>query len=90
MPSIDLPEQTFAMPEDTPKKMKTQSDFLEKAEGDVDIVPDPASELSEPHRAYLLQRHGTLDLDPLPSMDPADPYNWPLWKVILPILIVEQ
>lgn len=32
------------------------------------------------HREYLLQRHGTIDLDPIPSMDPADPYNWPLWK----------
>lgn len=36
--------------------------------------------LSQDHRDYLLQRHGTLDLDPLPSDDPADPYNWPNWK----------
>ncbi|KAL4963769.1 putative MFS multidrug transporter [Aspergillus stella-maris] len=32
------------------------------------------------HQAYLFERHGTLDLDPIPSMDPADPYNWPSWK----------
>ncbi|KAF3400642.1 hypothetical protein DPV78_005884 [Talaromyces pinophilus] len=38
------------------------------------------SELSPQHREYLLQRHGTLDLDPMPSADDADPYNWPLWK----------
>ncbi|KAF7182849.1 hypothetical protein CNMCM7691_002593 [Aspergillus felis] len=87
MPSIDLAEQASAM-DDTPRKTKTHSDFLEKAETDVDSVPYPASELSESHRAYLLQRHGTLDLDPLPSMDPADPYNWPLWKRITNLLLV--
>lgn len=39
------------------------------------------SHLSEEHRQYLLERHGTLDLDPLPTMGIADPYNWPTWKV---------
>ncbi|KAK8173986.1 MFS transporter [Phyllosticta citrichinensis] len=39
-----------------------------------------ASHLPNEHRQYLLQRHGTLTLDPLPSQDPADPYNWPDWK----------
>lgn len=29
---------------------------------------------------YLLQRHGTVDLDPLPSLDPLDPLNWPAWR----------
>ncbi|KAF5848551.1 hypothetical protein GGP41_005921 [Bipolaris sorokiniana] len=38
---------------------------------------EEASHLSEEHRQYLLQRHGTLDLDPLPTMGAADPYNWP-------------
>jgi hypothetical protein len=37
--------------------------------------------LSEEHRQYLLSRHGTLDLSPLPSMSDADPFNWPAWKV---------
>ena len=37
--------------------------------------------LSEGHRSYLLNRHGTLHLDPLPSDDPNEPYNWPRWKV---------
>ncbi|RHZ46621.1 putative MFS multidrug transporter [Aspergillus thermomutatus] len=75
------------MPDDTSRK--TQSDFLEKTEAGIDLdVPDAASQLSEPHRAYLLQRHGTLDLDPIPSMDPADPYNWPLWKRITNLVLV--
>lgn len=38
-------------------------------------------DLNPQHREYLLARHGTLDLNPLPSMDPADPLNWPGWKV---------
>jgi hypothetical protein len=37
--------------------------------------------LSEEHRKYLLNRHGTLELDPLPTMVDEDPYNWPSWKV---------
>ena len=41
--------------------------------------------LSEEHRQYLLNRHGTLELDPLPTMGDADPYNWPQWKVGIPV-----
>ncbi|KAI5291673.1 hypothetical protein KEM52_000100, partial [Ascosphaera acerosa] len=39
-----------------------------------------AAALSPEHREYLLARHGTLELNPMPSMDPADPLNWPAWK----------
>lgn len=42
---------------------------------------DIKSSLSESHREYLLQRHGTLDLNPTPSSSDADPYNWPTRKV---------
>lgn len=42
---------------------------------------DAETELSPQHREYLIQRHGTVDLDPVPAMDDADPYNWPVWKV---------
>ncbi|KAL1645252.1 hypothetical protein SLS58_003959 [Diplodia intermedia] len=45
------------------------------------LLDDGAAHLAPEHREYLLQRHGTLTLDPLPSADPADPYNWPSWKV---------
>ena len=34
------------------------------------------------HKAYILERHGTLDLIPMPSSNPADPLNWPSWKVL--------
>lgn len=40
-----------------------------------------AARLPKAHRDYLLARHGTLELDPIPGMGPADPYNWPEWKV---------
>lgn len=49
----------------------THGTYLDKEE---------ASHLSEEHRQYLLERHGTIDLDPLPTMGTADPYNWPQWK----------
>lgn len=44
-------------------------------------LEDGGAHLTPEHREYLLKRHGTLSLDPLPSADPADPYNWPSWKV---------
>ncbi|KAI6884632.1 MFS general substrate transporter [Hortaea werneckii] len=47
-----------------------------------------AAGISQEHRDYLLQRHGTLDLDPLPSEDPADPYNWPQWKKMANLICV--
>lgn len=40
-----------------------------------------AARLPKAHQDYLIERHGTLDLDPIPGMSPADPYNWPEWKV---------
>lgn len=39
-------------------------------------IDHDGSTLSTEHKAYLLKRHGTIDLAPLPSMDPNDPYNW--------------
>ncbi|KAJ4298216.1 hypothetical protein N0V90_006115 [Kalmusia sp. IMI 367209] len=41
---------------------------------------DEIASLTEQHRQYLIQKHGTLELDPVPSMSDADPYNWPRWK----------
>lgn len=63
------------------------------AKGDIDFVESTkddaltsnsntvAARLSESHRDYMIERHNTLDLDPIPGMGPADPYNWPEWKV---------
>ena len=40
-----------------------------------------ASNISIEHREYLLERHKSLHLVPLPSSDPTDTLNWPSWKV---------
>lgn len=61
---------------------KHNMDFVEAADAMKDSnLPDNTARLSKPHRDYLMERHGTLNLDPIPAMDPADPYNWPEWKV---------
>jgi hypothetical protein len=50
--------------------------------GIAEAIEDVANAtLASEHREYLLQRHKTLTLEPLPSADPADPLNWPSWKV---------
>lgn len=64
--------------------------FAKRKSEENDILPDishlekttTALDISKEHEEYLLARHGTLELDPLPSMDPLDPLNWPNWKVI--------
>lgn len=38
-------------------------------------------DLSADHYEYLMQRHGRIALDPLPSMDANNPYNWSTWNV---------
>ncbi|CAL5865977.1 uncharacterized protein PFLUO_LOCUS184 [Penicillium psychrofluorescens] len=47
-----------------------------------------AARLPKAHQEYLLERHGTLDLDPIPGMDPVDPYNWPDWKKMANLILV--
>jgi hypothetical protein len=54
---------------------------LESGKTDAFYVEDRVAHLSEEHRQYLLARHGTLDLDPIPDMNDADPYNWSTWRV---------
>ncbi|KAH6647384.1 major facilitator superfamily domain-containing protein, partial [Truncatella angustata] len=44
--------------------------------------------LSDEHRQYLMDRHGQLTLEPVPSMDPADPYNWPKSTKITNLVLV--
>ena len=52
----------------------------DKEPGVASYVDRVAAQLSQEHKDYLMQRHGTLDLDPLPRMGPIDPHNWPSWK----------
>lgn len=72
--------------QDASQPGKAGVDLVESTEGTETGIPTTyadivASRLSKSHRDYLMERHGTLELDPIPSLDPADPYNWPSWKV---------
>ncbi|KAK3295238.1 major facilitator superfamily domain-containing protein [Chaetomium fimeti] len=50
--------------------------------------PTQLHALTAEHREYLLQRHGTLDLEPVPDMTDTDPYNWPKSKKILNLAMI--
>lgn len=54
---------------------------MESGKQEAFYMEDRVTHLPEEHRQYLLARHGTLDLDPIPDMNDADPYNWPKWRV---------
>lgn len=60
----------------TPPHRKGKEDFVN------DVFVEEADALSQEHRDYLLKRHGTIELDPIPDMADADPYNWSTWKVL--------
>ncbi|KAI9927672.1 hypothetical protein MW887_003293 [Aspergillus wentii] len=92
MPSIELSE--VSPPSSTRKDMlrleKSDSEYFEQADEEKqksfsDIAADF---LSQTHQDYLIQRHGTLELDPIPSMSDADPYNWPTWKKLINLILV--
>ncbi|KAF2168890.1 hypothetical protein M409DRAFT_20904 [Zasmidium cellare ATCC 36951] len=64
-----------------------RSDFsssAEKTTADLENAQENTSSdtqsLTPEHREYLIQRHGTVDLDPLPDPNDKDPLNWPAWK----------
>src|SRR5207248_2517605 len=63
-------------------------EYYELAQQHTYIEDGAAAHLSQEHRDYLLKRHGTLTLDPIPSADPADPYNWPAWKKNVNLILV--
>ncbi|KAK5800153.1 hypothetical protein VI817_002365 [Penicillium citrinum] len=69
---------------------KTDVDFVESVRADQvgTYGESVAARLPKAHRDYLLERHGTLELDPIPGMGPADPYNWPEWKKMTNLILV--
>lgn len=58
---------------------------MESSKQEAFHVEGRMAHLSEEHRQYLLARHGTLDLDPIPDLNDADPYNWSKWRVCLSV-----
>ena len=69
------------------EKNDRRSDMSDKVERlapiHTNLEPEEIAQLSQEHRDWLQQRHGTLELDPVPDMNDADPYNWPRSKVSL-------
>ncbi|KAJ5715656.1 uncharacterized protein N7483_012837 [Penicillium malachiteum] len=70
----------MGQPEDSSHVEGVAPGAIEAGKQEDFYVEDRVAHLSEEHRQYLLARHGTLDLDPIPDMNDADPYNWPQWK----------
>ncbi|KAJ5520858.1 hypothetical protein N7463_001311 [Penicillium fimorum] len=70
-----------------PSPTKGEIQYLEQFEGTLKTA-QAVTQLSEQHREYLLQRHGTLELDPIPTIDPADPYNWSTRKKVMNLILV--
>lgn len=60
-------------------KMQAEDRHIEMLEPEPEKVQrvEPAANLSDAHRDYLVSKHGTAELDPLPDMTDLDPLNWP-------------
>lgn len=71
----------------------TLAAHIEEAQLELSLDPSwdeayAATGLSPIARAYLLNRHGTLNLDPVPAPTDADPYNWaPRTKIVMLLLV---
>ncbi|KAI0133752.1 benzoate 4-monooxygenase cytochrome P450 [Xylariales sp. AK1849] len=72
-----------------PTISKTEEGKVEDKEAQsLETGPSEIDDLTDEHRAYLLERHGSLNLEPVPSIDPADPYNWPKSRKITNLVLV--
>ncbi|CAI7678217.1 unnamed protein product [Penicillium pancosmium] len=88
--STDIQQPSAANRDVEEAYAKQDMEFVESAADPTNMGNSAAESerLSKPHRDYLMERHGTLNLDPIPAMDPADPYNWPEWKKIMNLILV--
>ncbi|KAK6459477.1 major facilitator superfamily multidrug-resistance protein [Scheffersomyces xylosifermentans] len=72
--------------------MSSASDFEKQSQEHVESMdpldPLAVTALTTEHHEYLMTRHGSVQLDPLPSSDPQDPLNWPNWKKNFEILLI--
>lgn len=83
MPHITDHSQSSTGTMDTEKAVSLQ--FIEYA--DHDRLTNP-NEILQLHKDYLIERHGTYELKPLPSSDPRDPLNWSDKKKAYHIMMV--
>lgn len=45
-------------------------------------------ELKTEHHDFLMKRHGSVQLEPLPSLDLADPLNWSDWRKVYELILI--
>ncbi|KAI7008683.1 hypothetical protein KC355_g6833, partial [Hortaea werneckii] len=69
---------------------KQHQEWIEATLGPVhtNIENSSLAALSREHRDYLAKRHGTLELDPIPDANDADPYNWPQSRKVVNLILV--
>ncbi|PGH20374.1 hypothetical protein AJ80_03642 [Polytolypa hystricis UAMH7299] len=79
---IEPPREKSHWPEPTKEKDNNgeSAESTDVEHSASDIGAGEVEGLSAEHREYLLGRHGTVELDPIPKLGAADPYNWPTWK----------
>jgi hypothetical protein len=78
---------TFTMATTNPSSVNSPVEPKEAASFEIED-PSQTSTISDDRDQYLMMRHGTLELDPLPSSSPRDPLNWPTWKKDVHVLMV--
>ncbi|CRL18343.1 Sucrose/H+ symporter, plant [Penicillium camemberti] len=90
MTSLELQDSSSRRDEVEVPETKTNIDLIESAGHGraVTYAESMTAHLPKAHRDYLMERHGTLELDPIPGMSPADPYNWPEWKKMINLILV--
>ncbi|KAK9451826.1 mfs transporter [Limtongia smithiae] len=81
------PEATAATAHDPSALPKDAVSSKEEKQHE-EFESDDGLGLSQEHRDFLLARHHTLDLDPIPWMSDADPLNWPQRKKIVNLILV--
>ncbi|CAG9956747.1 unnamed protein product [Clonostachys rosea f. rosea IK726] len=75
-------------------ELNIASEHLESQDEHSDTSRQPTTntavvaQMTEEHKNYILKRHKTLDLDPMPSADPNEPYNWPRWKSRINLFLI--
>lgn len=79
--SLALPDTEKDVPKSVPLPNEHVESLQQTPTHATYYEPLDINELTEAHRKYLLERHGTLSLDPLPDYGDADPYNWSSTKV---------
>ena len=75
-----------------PPRSSEENDRLEKLQQEPThatyYAPQNVANLSEEHKQYLIRRHGTFQLDPIPDASDADPYNWPKRRRVINLALV--